>query len=962
MIRLYVIALWWKMVRVLALAAVCLGSAGQIAAQELNEYLRRPVSERFITGNRNSWSPEHPYFQVSWDGTVPLGISLIRQLDERNGIIALGGQAEYEAVKAKFPLYAVNDLWKLSPATEPVAFQDRKELDLILTARDIDALLSSVRALGCQLLAVDRPSASVRLKASGRTFREKLLPLPELQFADIRMAPLQEISIIGYNRSFHGLSAVDYGIQGANGSNIVVGVKEQRMQEADMDIFKRVLPSVLAGGNITSHATVVASIIGGAGNSFYDGRGIAWGCRYFPSSFDNLFADDINVLNTENVSVQNHSYGTVIQQFYGAEALSYDALCRSGRSIVQVFSAGNQGTTAATTGKYASINGFANITGNFKMAKNVITVGAIDNRGQVPAESSAGPLYDGRLAPQLTALGPNGTSDAAALVSGTAAVIQQVYADSHATALPEASLVRAVLFNSADDIHNPGIDFKTGYGLLNSFAAIQSIRDNNFDGGTIAQGQQWIRPLIIPAGTARLQVTLAWTDSAAAVNNLKALINDLDLELIDNANGTVYQPWVLSLFPHRDSLNQPATRQRDSLNTAEQVSIDLPAAGTYTIRVKGISIPDASQAFHIAYRTDRLQTFRFISPQHTSDVNRDEQPVLDIRWQAFVADTNETGHLQISYNGGSTWEPLRQGLKLHTGYYAWPVKDTSSRARLRMQTVFGEFYTPEFMISRVTRLNVDFVCADSAGISWQKHVYASGYRVYAFADSAYLKPLFTVTDTFTIIRRNQYPYRVYAVEPLLNNGIPAARSIASDITLQGTGCFYRTFYYNLQDRNQLELVLEISAPAYTDSVFFEWVTANGQWLQSPGAYPAGQGFTFRHQVNKLPQGTSYWRARIRLKNGVMVYTDIISVLSSGERKILFYPNPLKKGAPLYWVVQQGVPASSGLKLYDAAGRLLFAYAELPAFIDTRVLSAGLIHYTLLGPGGQVLETGKLLLQ
>ena len=245
---------------------------------------------------------------------------------------------------------------------------------------------------------------------------------------DVRQEPHSEIGVIGYDRSFHGINAVDYSIPGANGKNIVAGIKEQKMEEADLDLYKRVLTSPIAATAVTYHATVIASILGGAGNSFYDGRGIAWGCKFFPSSFDNLFADDTAILNANKVSIQNHSYGTIVQQFYGAEAVSYDAHTWYDRNFAHVFSAGNKGGESATEGQYANIPGYANITGNFKMAKNIITVGAIDNKGNIPLESSAGPLYDGRIAPQLIALGPNGTSDAAAIVGGTIAVMQQVYA------------------------------------------------------------------------------------------------------------------------------------------------------------------------------------------------------------------------------------------------------------------------------------------------------------------------------------------------------------------------------------------------------------------------------------------------------------------------------------------------------------------------------------------------------
>jgi hypothetical protein len=156
------------------------------------------------------------------------------------------------------------------------------------------------------------------------------------------------------------------------------------MDETDLDLHKRVLGSSIASTNVTNHATVISTIIGGAGNSFYDGRGIAYGCKFFSSSFEDLFADDAAILNANNVTVQNHSYGTIIQQFYGAEAVSYDEHAWQDKNFIHVFSAGNDGMSFAADGRYANIPGYANLTGNFKMAKNIITVGAIDNKGNIP--------------------------------------------------------------------------------------------------------------------------------------------------------------------------------------------------------------------------------------------------------------------------------------------------------------------------------------------------------------------------------------------------------------------------------------------------------------------------------------------------------------------------------------------------------------------------------------------------
>jgi hypothetical protein len=813
------------------------------------------------------------------------------------------------------------------------------------------------------IIAVDALSHSVLIRTTSKFLKEKLLGLKEVIFADVRAEPHTEISIIGYNRSFHGLNAVDYSIPGANGKNIVTGVKEQKMEEADLDLYKRVLASPVSSANVTNHATVISTIIGGAGNSFYDGRGIAYGCKFFPSTFSNLFADDASVLNTNKVTVQNHSYGTIIQQFYGAEAASYDVQAWQNKNLVHIFSAGNQGAASASEGPYMNISGYANLTGNFKMAKNSITVGAIDNKGVIAVESSAGPLYDGRIAPQLIALGPNGTSDAAAVVTGTVAVMQQVYADSNNQALPAASLIKAVLYNSAEDIYRTGIDYKTGYGLLNSFASIKSIQQKEYDGGLLSQGQQWIRTIGVPVNAAQLKVTLAWTDSAAAVNNNKALINDLDLEVIQINNGTIYKPWVLSAVPNIDSLTKLPIRKRDSLNTAEQVSISLPVAGNYQIKITGTSVISSSVSFNVAYHADTLNTFRFTSPQHTSDVNRDENPNLDIRWKTFVADTNQTGNLYISYNSGVNWQLLKAAHKIYTNYYQWPIRDTTSRAMLKMETSFGDFLSKEFVISKVNRPTVDFLCTDSFQLSWNKHVYANAYKIYTLTDSPYLKHILTVSDTFIVMKRSVYTGLVYAVEPVLSNNLPAARSIAMDISLQGIKCFYKTLYYNLLSQNRIDLILELSVTAYVDSVFFERVTAGGQLLQTYGSSKVNSSSNIYNQlVNEVAAGTSYYRARIKLKNGVIVYTDIVSILVSGKKYILFYPNPADRNNTIAYVLQQNLPTNSKLQLFDLSGRLLRSYTEIPNSINLKTFTPGMLIYKLFSNDNKLLETGKLVIR
>jgi Subtilase family len=905
-----------------------------------------------------------PYCIAVWPQVTPASVKLVRQLDDQTAIIEVNDLILFDSLSQNITIATATDSWKLSPALEKAGEKNSNSVQsYILVGRDVDALLHALQKIqpAITILFVHRPSNAVIVKCSPRHLREQLLLLHQIIFIDLLETPHTETGIIGYNRSFHGLSAVDYLIPAANGKNIVIGVKEQKMQDADLDIYKRVLPSPIAAGTTDNHATVIASIIGGSGNSFYDGRGIANGCRFFSSSFANLFADDAAILNTNKVSVQNNSYGTVIQQFYGAEALSYDLHAWENSHRVQVFSSGNRGASAASDGKYANIPGYANLTGNFKMAKNVITVGAIDNKGNIPIESSAGPLYDGRLAPQLIALGPNGTSDAAAVVSGTIAVVQQVYADSNNQILPPASLTKAILYNTAEDVYLPGIDYKTGFGLLNSYAAIKAIQQKRYSSGSVTLGQVWTQAIQVPARVAQLRLTLVWTDTASMVNNNKALVNDLDLELVEQSSGRTYQPWGLNTFPHIDSLKKAAVRKRDSLNTAEQVSIEFPVEGAYQITVKGTAIKSANLPFHVAYQIDTLNSFLFLSPQHASDVNREENINLDIKWQTFVADTNQTGSLYISYNMGNNWQLVQPAIKLHTNQYLWRIKDTSSTAQFKMETPFGTFFSAGFVISPVTRPVVDFYCTDSLRISWKQHVYASSYKIFGLTtDSAYLQPLLAVSDTFVTLYRRQYPQVVFAVEPILNNKLPSARSIAFDVNFQGVQCFYKTLNYNLLEENQLELLLELSAPAYADSVFFEQVTGNGQLLKTyDGSKVLPGQFFYRQLVSQPEGGTIYLRARVLLKTGQYVYTDIISLLSSGRKMILFYPNPANRNNTLNYILRQGIPASVSLQFFDTSGRLLKSYASIPNKIEISTMPRGIVIYRLLSSNNKIVEIGKL---
>jgi hypothetical protein len=900
------------------------------------------------------------FYVVQYKFPLPKKSEIVRRLNDSVAIIKIIDSAALEDTW-NIEISPASDNWKYSPTLENEIEKDKNvEQRFIVVGEELENVFTKYKAL--KIIGYNKPNNAAIVKCTKNYVQNNIATLPQVTFIDNYVEPKTEVSIIGYKRSMHGINALDYNIPTANGKNIVVSVKEQNIDNTDLDVFKRVLTSPLASNTTEYHANVIATIIGGAGNSFYDGRGMANACTFFPSSFNNLFADDVTVLNAANVTVQNHSYGTIPQQFYGAESKSYDEQLWQNKNIIHVFSAGNKGTQAATGGAYLGIPGFANITGNFKMAKNIITVAAVNELAIVANESSAGPTYDGRLAPQIAALGPNGTSDAAAIVSGTMAVMQQVYKDSNSLQLPPAMLLKALLYNTATDIHNLGIDYKTGYGLINSFDAVRALQQKKYEVNTISNAAQWTKNITVPTNAANLKVTLAWTDSASTLNNNKAIINDLDVQVIENATGQIFKPWVLSSFANVDSLNKLPIRKRDSLNTSEQVSIALPSAGAYTIKVVGYNVVSAGVPFAIAYGIDTLNTFLFTSPQNTSDVDIQEAEFLNIKWKTFVADTNQVGNLSISFDAGINWQSIKQGLKIYKNEYPWKIKDTSTTAVIKMETSFGTFFSKNFIVSRVIRPQVDFLCADSFRLSWNKHAYATGYKIFTMADSAYLKPILTITDTFKVFKKANFPGNVYAVEPILGNGYNAARSVATDINAQGAFCFYKAFNYDLQPANDVKLILVLSLPEQIDSVFFEEVTAAGNLIKHVGNTKVfGNVISYRQLTTIENSGISYYRAKIKLKSGGIIYTDVLQVLSTGKKKIMFYPNPASIATGLKYVVQPGVDVNNSIQFYDATGRYIKGYKSLPNVFDVSIFPRGLILYRLLDAQNKTLEAGKILI-
>ncbi|MCE5323898.1 S8 family serine peptidase [bacterium] len=347
----------------------------------------------------------------------------------------------------------------------------------------------------------------------------------------------------------------------------------------------------------------------------------------------------------DGARVHNNSWGSAVDGQYTTYSNEVDQFVWDHKDFTVVFAVGNEGEDLDKDGVVDLDSLYAPST-----AKNCISVGATENYRTtggyqmgygvawsssypvspikydlmsnnidgMAAFSGRGPTDDGRIKPDVCAPGTNiiscrshissastgwgaynsnytyngGTSMSAPHVTGLAALIRQYYQQVAGTT-PSAALVKATLINGAVDI-TPGQYGSTQYQEVNGlpdyvqgWGRVNIERSLNADLPTVTEFADESSGLStngyrdyqynVVDNSVPLKFTLVWTDYPGAVHAAIELVNDLDL-IITSPNDTVYQ-------------------DIDRLNNVEQIILDSPETGTYTVRVKGYNVPMGPQDY-----------------------------------------------------------------------------------------------------------------------------------------------------------------------------------------------------------------------------------------------------------------------------------------------------------------------------------------------------------------------------
>lgn len=558
------------------------------------------------------------------------GVELLRSLD---GNLWLASVPAAGLAARKLPV-GVSDVWELLPDDRhPVRFadvvtraaRDGERLDVrVKWFRDasIDALVDYLDAEGARTIR----------RSDKLGFLDTRLPaeaVPSLFDLDavrwVEAAPRDPVSLLAELRWDAEIDEVH--TAGLSGSGVLVGMWDVGLPDTTHpDVTGRVIGGE-AGLNLSLHAAHVAGIVIGDGtNSLNQGgdslqwRGVAPAAELVAYHvFDAVLEVDTALVNYD-IDLATNSWGYPVDSTncdrygdYGSDAPEYDQVVTGiyGKPLPVIFAAGNERSdldcNIPENGGYGTI-----LTPG--TAKNVITVGAhYSDLLHMTPFSSWGPTDDGRMKPDISAPGCQtagdlgitslsinggyiprcGTSMAAPAVSGAVALLIEAWRAIY-PGDPRPATHKALLGGFAKDRAQDGPDYRFGLGALNLEASMVALQTATTIEDAISHGGGDIWNFTVPFGVDTLVVTLAWDDAAGAELADTALVNDLDLQLLDPTFG-LHQAFVLDPANPSD-LAVPGSNRLDNV---EQVRVLSPTAGTWKAIVLGFNVPEGPQKYSL---------------------------------------------------------------------------------------------------------------------------------------------------------------------------------------------------------------------------------------------------------------------------------------------------------------------------------------------------------------------------
>ncbi|MEZ5992376.1 MAG: S8 family serine peptidase [Planctomycetota bacterium] len=371
------------------------------------------------------------------------------------------------------------------------------------------------------------------------------------------------------------------------------------------------------GVGLSNHGThVTGTIIGdGSGDTQThsvtgnpESQGYAHKAFCVSHNWDNVFSERRQSKHDWNHVADNHSWsnGSSFGGYNGyTQQFDFD---NRDSWLCQVMSAGNYATRSSRPFSDSGMTVYAS-----NAHRNGMIIANVQDNENINGSSSRGPAADGRLIPQFAANGSGlrsciasgdsayasytGTSMSGPSVCGSVVLLSQLWQREHNERMLAPDVIRAVLALTARDKFNTGPDYRYGFGIVDCKAAADLILADKQNGKQIVRGAARSGDVVeysvnVTSSTEPLRVVLSWLDVYGNTNANPVLVNDLDVELIAPGGSTTYFPYGgVTTAADGDEDHVFTTTGPNARDNIELVNVDSPAIGTWTLRVKGTSIP-----------------------------------------------------------------------------------------------------------------------------------------------------------------------------------------------------------------------------------------------------------------------------------------------------------------------------------------------------------------------------------
>jgi|GEM_PF-578938 len=881
-------------------------------SEKWNQYIKKEYERKF-----------EKYYLTSLENAYHNKYKVVKKLDSTFCIVQNESLRSNLALKKNLP---VNNLWKL-----PSNFSNHTENKPYIIATDtLKALLADLKSLNISDIKI-LDNHLVVVKGDSRKIMDEIIPLNSVfSISQESLQPKGESKIIDQNFSINSINKANTNYPLLTGENQIVAIKDDFFDVNDIDLLNKNIPSTIQSAIVSSHATAMATIVSGLGNSSALGKGVAQKAKILSSDFLNIYPDE--VVSLQGARTQNHSYGTVIENFYGSLANAYDSQLFLNTDLTHCFSSGNSG-----------LQGYKSITGNFKQSKNSIVVGCIDQNEVIMPFSSKGPAYDGRIKPELVAFSTQGTSNSTALATGIITLMKQHYKTMHNSSLTNAQ-TKAILINSAKDLGNTGPDFTYGYGNIDADKSLKTITENRIISGNLTSGQTNSHIITLPAEAKNLKITLVWNDLPAAINSNISLVNDLDLQVI-SANNTAFLPWILNA----DTPQQPALRGKDKINTVEQVTIENPVSGSYTINIIGSYIQNTSQEYSIAYEYELENRFEWNYPVNNDNFPYDGKTISPFKWNSSFSGIS--GQLSISYNNGQTWEIIASNINLNNQQFTYtPTEKKFSKAKLKMTIGNTDYISDSFTISYDLNISTSLVCDGTTEINWDKPANVALFNIYKLTgDHLEFKEQTTKTN---------YTYTdgtIYTVVPVFDNN----EGLKSESTLQyaqNSNCYFELALAEVYEENKIKINASLFSLYNIKKIELVKIMNNTEDVISSINDINSKTFSF---LDAAPiKGSNKYKINIILENNNVISSLILDTNYLGNDLFYVYPTLLGKNEELNIEAQKEENAI--FYLYNISGQntITFPLLSKTNNINLKNTASGIYIYKIITSFGEI-QTGKI---